>query len=82
MSLHVQFTKLEICVRCTNVDATYEWLRKNDIMRGLRFLSVNYSFGECVPGQVIYVLSGLILWQVLDMFKTSNGRHRIKMLGG
>ena len=43
---------------------------------------VSYSCRECVPGQVIYVLSGLIRWQVLDMFETSNGRHRIKMYGG
>ena len=28
------------------------------------------------------VLSGLIRWQVMNMFKASNGRHRIKMFGG
>ena len=42
---------------------------------------VRSSCGECVPCQVISVLSGLIRWQVLDMFKTSNGRHRIEMSG-
>ena len=48
---------------------------------GMRFLSVPPS-GECVPCQVISVLSGPICWQVLDMFKSSNGRHRINMYGG
>ena len=43
---------------------------------------VHSSCGECVSCQVISVLSGPIRWQVLDMFKTSNGRHRIKMYGG
>ena len=43
---------------------------------------VRSSCGECVPYQVISVLSGPIRWQVLDMFKASNGRHRIKMSGG
>ena len=38
------------------------------------------SCGECVPCQVISVLSGPIRWQVLDMFKTSNERHRIKSI--
>ena len=48
------------------------------------FVSVRmrFSCGECVPCQVMSVLSGLIRWQVLNMFKTSNGRHRIKMSGG
>ena len=31
---------------------------------------------------MISVLSGPIRWQVLDMFKTSNGRHRNKISGG
>ena len=43
---------------------------------------VSSSCGECVPCLVISVLSGLILWEVLNMLKTSNGRHRIKMFGG
>ena len=43
---------------------------------------VRSSCGECVPCQVMSVLSGLIRWQVLNMFKTSNGRQRIKMSGG
>ena len=43
---------------------------------------VRSSCGECVPCQVISILSGPIRWQVLDTFKTSNGRHRIKMSGG
>ena len=43
---------------------------------------VRSSCGECVPCQVVSVLSGPIRWHVLDMFKTSNGRHRIKMSGG
>ena len=32
--------------------------------------------------QVISGLSGPIRWQVLDMFKTLNGRQRINMYGG
>ena len=36
---------------------------------------VRSPWGECVPCQVIYVLSGPIGWQVLDIFKTSNGRQ-------
>ena len=47
---------------------------------------VRSSCGECALSvhsvQVISVLSGPISWQVLDMFKTSNGRHRMKMSGG
>ena len=48
----------------------------------LHALHVRSSCGECVPCQVISVLSGLIRWQVLDMLKTSNGSHRINMYGG
>ena len=36
---------------------------------------------ECIPCQVISVLSGPVRLQVLDMFETSNGRHRINMYG-
>ena len=43
---------------------------------------VRSSCGECFPCQAMSVLSGPIRWQVLNMFKTSNGRHRIKMSGG
>ena len=42
----------------------------------MRFLSVPRA---C---KVISVLSGLIRWQVFNMFKTSNGYHRMKMFGG
>ena len=46
----------------------------------MRYLSV--QCGERIPCKVILILSGLILWQVLNMFKTLNGRHRIKLSGG
>ena len=40
---------------------------------------VHSSCGECVTFQVISILSGPISWHVLDMFKASNGGHRINM---
>ena len=37
---------------------------------------------ECIPCHVISVLLGLIRLQVLNIFKTSNGRHLINIFGG
>ena len=48
----------------------------------LHVFLVRSPWVECVLCQVISVLSGPIGWQVLDMFKTSNGRHRINIYGG